>query len=93
MREQFPTKFSPRENSHGPDNPPLQQQISHLERKIKHLTTRLFENNMFFPKNKFIQWKLVLDLLRRSVGQNDEGMKKLMPSPKYTKANNIYCMP
>jgi hypothetical protein len=33
-REKFQAKISPRENAHGPNNPLLQHQISHLERML-----------------------------------------------------------
>jgi hypothetical protein len=41
-KEKFSEKLSPRENAQGPDNPPIQQQISHLERLLTGLKTYLF---------------------------------------------------
>jgi hypothetical protein len=48
-REQFLENLSPGENAHGPDNPPLRQQISHLERMLTGLTTHLFDNKYLSP--------------------------------------------
>ena len=41
---QFLANISPGENAHEPDNPPLRQWISHLERMLTSLTTCLFDN-------------------------------------------------
>jgi hypothetical protein len=50
--EQFPTKISPGKYAHGSDNPPLQQQMSHPERLLTCLTTRLFNNITLNTKYK-----------------------------------------
>jgi hypothetical protein len=44
-KEQFLANFSPGENAHGPDNSPLQQKISHLDRMLMGLTIFLFDKN------------------------------------------------
>jgi hypothetical protein len=51
-REQFLAKFSLGENDHEPDNPPLQQQISHLERFLMGLTNHLFDNKTMVEIHK-----------------------------------------
>jgi hypothetical protein len=46
------TNISPRETTHGPDNPSLQQQISHLERLLTGFTTHLFDSKTLITVHK-----------------------------------------
>jgi hypothetical protein len=53
-REQFSTKLSLGEYAHGLDNPLPQQLISHPERLLTGLTTRLFDRKTMITTPKLL---------------------------------------